>query len=321
MKYPLLPYGDLPQAEDRSHDSNLAAMERNQFFEGQKGPSEVMLLEHFDLAKGNGMDDLHPFYEGVTAFLTDLLINSLGNPGQTLGVANRRMQQVRTPVQMSRKWFSIFKRANWKGSQWGYFIRYHAVLCFLDNNLPAHHVEHISMLSYALFVFSQDSIDPADLQRADQNIERFLALFQEYHGAENMRFNVHMLSHAAQSRRLWAPFWTTSTFNFESWNRQLGLWVTSPKSAADQVVARHFLKIYVHSAAHREDISEHVRNHISDQLFATKRKIAAQLEPEIFGLGSGKRRVASARQSQLLRGQGILNRDIVVYDRILRSCL
>ncbi|KAE8739587.1 hypothetical protein FOCC_FOCC014917 [Frankliniella occidentalis] len=105
MKYPLLPFGNLPEAEDRTHDSITAAIEVGHFFEGQKGASEIMNLNHFNMASGNGMDDLHPFYDGVSKFYFGLLVSDVlrGNARQALRAMNLRMSEVRTPTQMSRK--------------------------------------------------------------------------------------------------------------------------------------------------------------------------------------------------------------------------
>ena len=103
-KYPNLPYENLPMAQDRTHQSIRAAMMMNRFHEGQKGASEMLLLRHFDTARGNGMDDLHPFYEGVAKFYCGLLIGHLGGHApDALRTMNLRMQGVRTPIQMARK--------------------------------------------------------------------------------------------------------------------------------------------------------------------------------------------------------------------------
>ncbi|KAK3923610.1 Frizzled and smoothened-like protein O [Frankliniella fusca] len=66
------PHG-LPVAQDRPDNSIRRAMEMRGLFELQKGAAKVMHLRHFDLARGNGMDDLHPSYEGVAEFYFNLL--------------------------------------------------------------------------------------------------------------------------------------------------------------------------------------------------------------------------------------------------------
>lgn len=317
-KYPLLPYEDLPMAADRTHQSISEAMLRDEFFEGQLGFSVIMDLELYDMAKGNGMDDLHPFYEGVACFYLDLLIGRLG--AQAAGVLrdiNYRMSTVRTPIQMARKWSSIHKRSSWKGSQWGYFIRYIMVPCFLNSVLPEVHKENLARLSYALFVSSRDSITQAELDRAEDYLTRFLRYFQDNFGAEKMRFNIHMLQHVIQSRRNFGPAWTISTFNFESWNHKLGLCVTSPKGVAEQIVTRHFLKVYVHTAMHRNDVSAEVKAQISHLLFSTPRKLSEQVADGIHVLGRPTPRAVTPIERQLLTRSGIHAGQLTQYERVI----
>lgn len=317
-KYPLLPYEDLPMAEDRTHQSISEAMLRNEFFEGQIGFSVIMDLEFYDMAKGNGMDDLHPFYEGVASFYLDLIIGRLGAQAEgVLRDINFRMSPVRTPIQMARKWSSINKRSSWKGSQWGYFIRYLSVLCFLGSVLPVVHKDNLAKLSYALFVTSRDSIAPDELDTAEGYLTSFLRYFQDNFGAEKMRFNVHMLQHAIGSRRNFGPAWTISTFNFESWNHKLGLCVTSPKGVAEQIVTRHFLKLYVHTAVHRDDVSAEVKAQMSHLLFSTPRKLSEEVGDGIHVLGRPSPRVVTEDEGQLLTRSGINARQVSDFERVI----
>lgn len=318
MKYPILPYQDLPMSVDRTHESISNAMLRNEYFEGQLGFSVIMDLESYDMAQANGMDDLHPFYEGTAEHYTGLLISRLGNRAAgVMATIDLRMSTVRTPIQMARKWSTITKRKSWKGSQWGYFIRYLAVPCFLGTALPQAHQDNLAKLSYALFVTSRDSIEPEELDRAEQYLTSFLRYFQDSFGPEKMRFNIHMLQHVIRSRRNFAGAWTISTFNFESWNHNLGLTVTSPKGVAEQIVRRHFIKFYVHSAMQRNDVSDRVRAQLEHLLFASPRKLAEAVGDDVHVLGWPRERAATNEEREILTRNGVNARNFTEYERAI----
>ncbi|KAE8752120.1 hypothetical protein FOCC_FOCC001282 [Frankliniella occidentalis] len=320
MKYPLLPFQDLPEAEDRTHNSIHAAMLRGYFFEGQKGASEIIHLNHFNMASGNGMDDLHPFYEGVAKFYFDLLVSDVlrRNAAPALRTMNLRMNGVRTPTQMSRKWDTIYNTDKWKGSQWGYFIRYFAVVLSVNNRLPQEHFDHLSMLSYSLFILSQDSILEEEFIRAENYLERFLVYFQNSFGAGNMRFNVHMLKHVVRSRRLLGPAWTISTFNFESWNMVIGALVTAANGASEQIVIRHMMKSYVHAGVCRNDVADEVKNYVNSVLFGCPRKIAEEINRDTVVLGHPSQVLLAEDEVALLTAKGFRNVNrVTVFDRVL----
>ena len=196
-------------------------------------------------------------------------------------------------------------------------MRYHIIMLFLDNgNLAVDHFQHLSMLSYSLFVLSQDSVSPDDLDVVAnylrrfllyferqfgpenmrfnvhmlQHARRFLLYFERQFGPENMRFNVHMLQHAVDSRRCLGPAWTISTFNFESWNRKLGLCVTSANGVMDQILIRHLMRSYVHAAVQSDDVAADVRRFVSHVRFSTPRKIAVEVDNNTVVLGKAVQR-------------------------------
>jgi len=316
-KYPLLPFPNLPAAQDRTDESMRAAMLRNEFYEGHYGPTQLMLLEHYDLARGNGIDDLHAYYEGVASFLFELLVPLFWNEEEAFRTIDLRMKLIRTPIQISRKWKSIKKRNTFKGSQWGTFIRYFVVVCLLDNNLDEPCVELVSLLSYSLFVLSRDSIAPEERNRAAQYILIFLQRFQESFGPVNMRANIHFLIHAVASVISLGPTWTISCFNFESWNRQIGDEVTSPKGVFDQIIDRHFLKSLLHESIYRNDISEHVRDKLHDILFVSPRKVSEETEEGVVVLGTGKQRQPTPEERNLLNALEVECDLLWAFDRVL----
>lgn len=313
-KYPLLPYQDLPAAQNRSHESIRDGMLRNEFFEGHLGPSQILLLEHYDMARGNGIDDLHAYYEGVASFLFELLVPLLHDEEEALRIIDHRMNSVRSPIQISRKWKSITKRTNFKGSQWGTFIRYFMVLCLMDNNLDEPYLELVSLLSYCLFVISRDSITAEELNRVRAYIGMFLERFQRFFGPTNMRANIHFLSHAVKSVMCLGPTWTISCFNFESWNRKVGNNVTSPKGVFDQIIDRHFMKCLLHESVHRNNISREIQDELHTLLFASPRKDAQEIEDGVVVLGNAKPRRATEEEQRLL---GVACEGLLEFDRVL----
>ena len=229
---------------------------------GFKGPSEVALINHFNLSFGFSTDDLHPLYIGVTQFHTELLL--AGVPGD-FRVTKRqkktiscRLKSIKTPTHISRKTRGIDTIAKWKGSEWRNWLLFYAVLC-LDGIVPDQYLRHFGLLSEAVFILSRDSITEEDLAEAHRLITEYVQEFQQFFGPESMRYNIHILTHLVQCVRLWGPLWAISTMPYESWNFRLHKCVSSPKGVLDQICMRYLMVVLVRGIPFSMHISDEVK--------------------------------------------------------------
>jgi len=263
----------VPQHQVRTDEgikqAMIAASSSGTSIKGVKGQSALMNLRHFDLARGFSTDDLHPIFLGLVEHHTSLLLGSTGEPyyigaPDMLKIINNRLFSIKTPSIITRKQHGLGDKPPWKGSEWRNWIWYFVILCLIDLlRYPQHFVQHLALLSNAIFLLSSDSISEADLYEAERCLRLYGELFQKYFGPENMRFNVHVVvDHLVPCVRNWGPVFGHSTFAFESKNRSLTSKITSPTGVIRQVVNRYMLEALVESAPFRTDVSERVEMEI-----------------------------------------------------------
>lgn len=87
-------------------------------------------------------------------------------------------------------------------------------------------------------ILLKSNITNAELNKCEQDLMIFVALFEVLYGKESMRFNVHLLLHAVQSVRKCRPLWTTSTFPFECNIYLLKQLVNGPKGVEQQIAKK-----------------------------------------------------------------------------------
>lgn len=68
----------------------------------------------------------------------------------------------------------------------------------------------------ALHILLSDSIEPPQIDAAEQIILDFYKLLPELYGDGSCTHNAHLLCHLTKFVRLWGPLWTHSTFDFEN---------------------------------------------------------------------------------------------------------
>lgn len=273
---------------------------------GVIGPTQLMLMQFFDLGNGFSTDDLHPLFKGVTNFHTELLLQGVPGVYQVgpngRAIINRRLKNILTPSHISRKPRSLELMHMWKASEWRNWLLYYAVPC-LQGIIPDQYVRHLGLLSKAVFLLSRDVIREEDLLEAARCLELYVTQFQEFYGPENMRFNIHILGHIIQCIRLWGAFWCHSTFPYESWNHRLGKCVSSPRGAIDQIVLRFLLFLMIEGISINPLISQEIRDFIATHLLGSRMRDADDVGGAHF-FGQRTRRHASVAEIQILAEEG-----------------
>ena len=173
MKYPIRLHSDLLQLILQTHESFLQQMIEahalNHEVHGVKGPAPLMNLNHFDLASGFVVDDLHAIYLGVVQFHIKLLFTNVEQDyylnAESKRIIDNRLEQIKTPREISRKTRSITFKAQWKASEWRNWLLYFCIV-FLKNLIPSKYILHLEMLAQAVFIFSQEAIMPPDIIQA-----------------------------------------------------------------------------------------------------------------------------------------------------------
>ncbi|KAE8740479.1 hypothetical protein FOCC_FOCC014007 [Frankliniella occidentalis] len=123
------------------------------------------------------------------------------------------------PTCLARKPRKIATFKKWRGSEFRNFLLY-GLPC-LTGLVRDDILDNLKRLADASFILCKQSISQEDLAQAEEDLLVFMYEYQDIFGVENMKFNVHVLSHLAEVVRSLGNLWVHSTFNFESWNHRL----------------------------------------------------------------------------------------------------
>lgn len=141
------------------------------------------------------------------------------------------------------KTFSIKPRSTedkefWKAHELKYWLLYYAVPCLSGILKPAY-LNHLTLLSEAIFIFLKCKITTLEHEKASNNLEKFVKDFQKLYGEENMMHNVHLLKHLSKCVVKCGPIWAYSNFPFESNNGSLVKHVHGTTDVEHQIASKY----------------------------------------------------------------------------------
>ena len=192
---------------------------------GVKGPTKFSELISFDIVRGFVVDNLHCIDLGVTRQLGHLWFDSCNHDqawylGPHTAIIDARLQRVMPPQEVTRLPRSISQRAHWKGSEWHWWLLLYAPVV-LGGLLPTPYFRHLLLLVEGVYLLSKSSITRHEINKADHCLAEFVRNFHLLYGEENTTYNVHQLTHLAQTVIDWGPLWCYSAYIFEGFNMVL----------------------------------------------------------------------------------------------------
>ncbi|KAE8750082.1 hypothetical protein FOCC_FOCC003206 [Frankliniella occidentalis] len=243
LPHPLVPPGALRTDENVRQDMTTAKR-TGRVVHGYYGKSELLRLRQFRICTGNAIDNLHAIFERVAPIHTNKLLRQGRMPiVEKERRINQRLTTCKPPNCIARTPYDFCKRGSYKANEWRNWVLHYSIPCLEDLGIPNRYLQHWQMLCYGVFLLSQDSIAPREIDIAEGLLNRYVQLYEEYFGLGAMTACVHLMSHLAVIVRAWGPLHAYTTFNFESYNRKLLCKIQSPKDAVKQVVTRHLLEL------------------------------------------------------------------------------
>ena len=85
-----------------------------------------------------------------------------------------------------------------------------------------------------------DNLSESVIRKAELALYKFVCEFKDLYGEESITFNVHLLTHLAESVRNWGPLWDTAAFNFENENGKLLKLYNGAQHVHKQMVKKFF---------------------------------------------------------------------------------
>ncbi|XP_031778567.1 uncharacterized protein LOC116416096 [Nasonia vitripennis] len=177
--------------------------------QGVWGPSSLMNMKHFDLARGMILDFMHSCLLGVTELYTRILLENaqkeyyIGSPAR-IDIINNRLMSMRPPTCIAKTPRSIKERNMWKTSDWMNWLLFYCMICFKGILKPKYY-NHLALFVAAINIFLEDSTTPTMLEEGRILLIKFIFYFEELYGAQYMYYNVHLLLHLSKNVKNWGP--------------------------------------------------------------------------------------------------------------------
>lgn len=151
---------------------------------------------------------------------------------------NKNLKNITPFKSFSIKPRSIEEKEYWKAHELKYWLLYYALPCLSGVSKPMY-LNHLTLLSEAIFIFLKSEITTKEYEKASKNLNKFVDDFQKIYGEENMVHNVHLLKHLAKCVQDCGPLWAYSNFNFESNNGSLVKHVHGTTDVEHQIASKY----------------------------------------------------------------------------------
>lgn len=170
-----------PRTESHLQECTRDAEASGSAVYGVKGKS--VLSDHINLTKSVAIDYMHAVLEGVTESLLSTSLDSkfhahrfyLGAPSTTKEI-DKRLTRIKPPEEFRRSPRSITSYKYWKASEFRAWLLYYS-LPVLSDLLPADYIYHLSLLVSAMHLLLNDTISPADIDRAHSLLDLLFLSF------------------------------------------------------------------------------------------------------------------------------------------------
>jgi len=219
---------------------------------GVKGPSLLMSLNGFILTKGVVVDYMHAICVGVVKHHIEMLLESTrkrfwlvmdeGNFAKKylLAEIDRRIGLIQSNSSIIRELRPMTDVALWKASEFRSWLLFYMVVD-LKGLLKEKYLLHFAILAKATYILLKSSVSMDEVKEAHRLFMLYTHFFQQYFGEENMRYNVHLLSHIARGVINFGPMWVHNSFLYEGKNRYLRSLTKSPNNVALQVTKKFLI--------------------------------------------------------------------------------
>lgn len=202
---------------------------------GVKYHSPLSIVPEFDLRAGQLVEPMHCLWEGnfVRLFNNFTITNRENHllPAAIETISNR-ITAIRTPTKL----FSNFTVTEYRNTAWYYWLP-----CAQDFLLPDQ-LRLCAAFAEATFILNKDSILLDELNRAEELLDEYRTNYENYFLHNQLVYNVHLLKHIVRCVRELGPLFVASGFWFESLNRHIVNFITSPNHRAEQIACRMLMK-------------------------------------------------------------------------------
>ncbi len=223
----------------------------------------------FDFVEAMVPEYLHSCCEGVFKLLIELWTSSKNSKnewyiGDKVGIINAKLLNIEVPYEVTRVTAGINKLKVWKASMYRSFTLY--FFHVLEDLLQPVYFNHFCKLVYGISLLLRERVSVDDINNVDFLLKDFVREFELLYGEEDVRINVHFLTHLAQAVLKWGCLWSTSTFIPEWFNGELNNLFHGSQGVVDQMASNYLLRLEVKREVTTLMESKYLPSHVSAQL-------------------------------------------------------
>eukprot|EP00733_Pompholyxophrys_punicea_P001623 Pompholyxophrys_punicea_v1_NODE_878_length_1176_cov_22.534344.p1 type:complete len:274 gc:universal NODE_878_length_1176_cov_22.534344:837-16(-) len=222
------PFQKCPVLRNNITDHVAEAIETRQPSFGVKGSTILSQIDlptgKYDSVEQTGVDYMHLM--GIIKRLLSLWFDSKYSRqpwylGAYVKEIDENISNLRLPTLITRKPRSIAQhRKYFKAIELRNFLLYWGPVV-LKPYLPEIYYAHFLLLANAFMIGLQLKIEEIEVKNVHENFTLFYFLFGKIYGPQYLSMNFHLLCHLADHIRRFGPFWTLSSFPYESMNGSL----------------------------------------------------------------------------------------------------
>lgn len=189
-------------------------------------------MQHFKITRGFIVDSMHCVDLGVGRQFTEIFVKSLSS--SQIDHIDNILLNIKYPRAITHLTRSIKERKYWKSKDWQNWILYSSIPV-LQLVLQKKHVLHWLQFVEAIHLLSQRIITKTEINHADNLLRKFVADTELLYSKSAMTYNVHQLTHIAETVKDWGPLWAHSGYPFECGNGKLLTFIKAAKGVPHQV--------------------------------------------------------------------------------------
>lgn len=144
------------------------------------------------------------------------------------------------PTEFARKIRSLKEFKKFKAVEFRFYALYFGPLFFTKcvNNQKV--IDHYMLftVAYRLLMGDGFEVSDANIDQAQEFLDKFVADFPEVYGEQYVGFNVHMLLHIPLYVRRFGPLNNFSCYQYENYYQMFGKWVRKPSNFFVQILRR-----------------------------------------------------------------------------------
>lgn len=336
----------LRSKEELIEDGRTKLLEGLEHVNGVTGVSFLASLPKFNIVDGMIVDCLHGKFLGVARQFAKVWMGTegiekvvseedprgvnppfyIGTPANTKKI-NKRITSLTPTVETRRMPREISEVKYYKGRDWENYVLYFSVLLF-KGILPEAFLNHWILYVQACYLLMHQALSHEEVDIADGLLDSYTSgietLYKNGDASINpqtpckqMKFNVHLLDHAARNAHNWGPDFGISSYCYEGGNYDTKKKIKSNKGIAKQII-RHYSQDMSISLMKCSSANTPATQHFSS--IVTKHHVSKSLRVGKYVLlGSIQPLEASEEEEFLLRNANLDPEDFIQCSKVIRD--